>query len=79
MIFFQTLTNSWYSCSGTLFDAYPFLTAGPCTLAIGTDLERVGFPLQFSRRYWKLLTKPLKAAMLVLTSHAGFPSSIGSD
>jgi len=37
MIFFDASYPGWFSCSGTLLDSTTFLTAGHCTVDIGTD------------------------------------------
>jgi len=37
MLFFDPTAPGWFSCSGTLLDSTTFLTAGHCTLGIGTN------------------------------------------
>ena len=42
MIFFDASYPGWFSCSGTLLDSTTFLTAGHCTVDIGSGGENVG-------------------------------------
>lgn len=44
--------GGWFSCTGTLIDAYTVVTAGHCTYAVGTDGEAPADPLHGGNDAW---------------------------